>query len=212
MASKKLFLALVVSFLSRSASASVVVLDFDGSADNLTAPYLENGITVTPNCHYHLYNDDPGFGGSPYITIDSSGCSGGGLYNPSFPGPPEYQVTPERPFIPLMPAVLWIEAGGAEFSLLNLFSPVAGWRLESSAGGIYNHPNLEPGIVAFGGARWRNLDWLLFLVFDSGAPEVGMDRLRLRIAPEPGSLILISLSLFTAVGFSGIAHRRHRAT
>lgn len=176
-----------------------VTLNFESTGFMLTDTYSENGLNLTPNCNLSFVPE--GLGGSTYIAIDNTGCYGDGTWNRDFHGPERWLVR-ETDTWEITPAILWIEASGTPFSLLDFFIPqFTEFRLLSSNGGLFS-PSGQ-GFVSFGGDEWTNLDWL---VFDIGAGNgisagLGMDRLRVNIhdattarrAPEPGTFLLLAL-------------------
>lgn len=178
-----------------------VTLNFDSSGFNFENTYTENGLNITPNCHISFNNDGAGFGGSNYIATDLGGCYGAGTWNRDFPGPGHYQVDASDTW-ESTPAVLWIEAGGLPFSLLDFYIPLyPNFILTSSRGGRFVTSSI--GFVSFSGDEWSDLDWLLFDI-GSGigiSAGVGIDRLRVNIhgaarrVPEPGSILLLVLGV-----------------
>ena len=182
------------------ASAHIVVLDFDQGPGGATANYLENGFRVSPNYHYDIL--DEGVGGTKRGFNESFyiGTDGNSGWNPDFLGPAEYQATGGGV------AVLWIDAGGEPFSLLDLWDPSSTtWRIESSGGGVYSDSDPTPGTVLFSGAEWQNIEWLLwrYEFLDPGIPIAGLDHMRFLVA-EPATLALLGL------GFAGLGWSRRK--
>jgi hypothetical protein len=180
-------LALLGVISAAPAFAGFITLDFDGPTQSPnTGAYLEDGIRLTPNCHW----DNPSAGnpnGSNWLGWDSSGCDS-------------------------QPATLRLDRGGATFDLLSMelvADPI--FRAISSAGG---NMVMSFGSTCDGGptvcqrdfsdAVWRNLTFVEFsIISDFGEPQ-GFDNVRLFTVDEPP---VLALMLF---GFGLIAWRRRR--
>jgi hypothetical protein len=170
------------------AFAGFITLDFDGPAPaDETGPYIEDGFSLTPNCHW----DNPTVGnpnGSSWLGWDSSGCD-------------------------TQPATLRLDRGGARFDLLSMeliADPI--FRAISSAGGneVLSFGSTCDGLALcqrdFTAAVWRNLTFVEFsIISDFGEPQ-GFDNIRLFAVDEPPMLALMLL----AAGVAGWGGRRSR--
>ncbi|HKQ24695.1 MAG TPA: hypothetical protein VJT81_09675 [Burkholderiales bacterium] len=212
-----IFCAALIAPLIGPAGANMIVLDFEQTGCCTSADYFENGVRVTPNYHYDFVpslggvptgRGFEGFEGSTYIGVDRSGALGdavnSGLVNPAFPAA-AYQAGPN-----VWPA-LWIDVGGQPFSILDFWVTRSPWELHSSSGGLLTSIDFtSPGTISVSGAEWQNIEWVLWVALhDAGAPDIGIDHLRLDVPtsiPEPKTCALI----LTSLGVLGLVMNRKK--
>lgn len=167
----------------------------------ITANYEAHGFRVLPNCHYDVVAPQA-VGGPPFaqgnvVNFDFSACDT--IYNAEFLGPQQYQQTGSFH----ARSVLWVDYGGAEFSLDSLFIALGGWTLTSSNGGYFEATTHGTG-SSFAGHEWTGIEWLLF-VNDGSTDYMAFADMEFRV-PEAGSLPLV------AVGLAGLCLIRRRTT
>jgi len=165
--------------------ADTVVVNFNAATPGglLTAPYVEDGFTMTVvSGHYDIWSGG-GVGGSRYLGVDRHPSTGGS-------------------------SVKFVRAAGT-FDLLSLVvqsapSPFFGesQSVTSSAGGYMSLTTV--GIQTFSGSAWQNLAWIR-LGNDIGAAGPGFDNITFNtVVPVPAAGWLFG----GALGLLGFLKRR----
>ncbi len=148
-------------------AGATLVMDFNAATPGvyLTAPYTEDGITMTLEVgHYDIWGG--GDAGTQYVNIDTSAT-----------GP----VSRIR-----------FDFGGLPFDLVSLFVPdfETGGLFASSNGGSMTLGTT--GLQSFSGPEWTDVQWL---TLETEGPWSGIDNLTIDPIPEPTTLALLGAGL-----------------
>jgi hypothetical protein len=193
--------------VAAGAQAAVVTAEFEGAAGELIfANYFEDGLRFSPNSHHDGLTGPTGqwLGWDtfaqpnlpPFIIGSNADWLGPAALSPNTNGGVS------------VPPWMYIDAGGALFSLQSV--DVMAYQLEftSSRGGSFLTSGMEPypQSLTFVGDEWTNVQWLLVRAISPGLPA-GIDNLVVDVA-EPGTLALALAALFTCGGL-GVRNRRN---
>lgn len=169
---------------------TVASSDFDASEDFIYEATAK-GFRFTSNCHLHT-------GVAPVaISTDNSGCYEGGVYNPNFIGPSEYQVGPGV----YVPAVVYVDRYGEQFSLESL---TFGWIMKEGTqliasdgrsmtlGPYFIEDTTQTRTFDIG---WNDITSFMLVPGIVGSWSDDMPRVMTMQVPEPSTLGLLALGL-----------------
>ena len=187
---KSLAIAFLLSFTTAAGPAPLTVNFEDQPVARMPGNFSIGAVNFSPWCDVKLA-PNAGHAGGVYLQADrENNCSGGG--NASYVGATWSDV--------------WIDMGGAAFSLLQLqavspFGSLMGFEVLSSAGGFFSGAD---GVFDFSGELWTDVLWIALRdVSDLTFHEHhGWDNLlldvpqfaRAAMVPEPSALLLVILA------------------
>jgi len=164
---------LILGLMCWSANAANVILDFNSATPGgrLTAPYTEDGYTLTSiSGHYDIWGNG-GAGNTRYLGLDQIDSTSS-----------------------------TVQISGGTFNLVSLhvlYAPYTDFgesqRVTSSAGG--SAPLTTVGVQSFSGAAWQNLSWIrLGSNIEIAGP--GFDNIILQtVVPVPGSVWMFGAAM-----------------
>lgn len=206
-------LSAVALMASAYSHAAPVAVDLTGLEEfSGLSNVFRSGVRISPNCNFStdsIIDLRP-----PAIYFDAAGCQSelgeDGGFNRNFLGPAQYEPPTNDP-------VLYVDAYGAPFSLLNITIGVVPFILETSRDSI-TFP--FSGVTSFDFSRNAAFsDITYFLVrysgSDQGAPALGFSNVVVDLQGKistPGTLGLLSLGALAFVTRSRIRSKRASQT
>jgi hypothetical protein len=204
--------------LAASSQAASVTVNFDdaslgGPQTGVGSNYESQGFRFSPCTNYGIVSSSnmglwtswSGFRGYEDSQFFAFQAGNG-------PGNPEYLGSAPGCTVPrgTVGTNLYIDRGGATFSLHSLYVILGGFNVTSSRGGSQGLFGRPPGgeyLATFSGAQWENLEWVSISI-GVDVPLM-IDQISFGVAvPEPDSSVALGLVFASIFGLASSRRRR----